>query len=252
MSVQFPTFGAPSLSRSNPWAAVAPLAQLDSGEYKLMPDSCELSAVAPESVAVEEAPAPEGAHHTPSLAAAAATSAAAAVANSSPLMVVLLGSEASSKEGQAEKLASALGLVHLHMGALITEEIASGSALGQKLQDARENGNKSPAVLLHDLVSQRCSQEDVKQHGFVMDAYPQDLNGHKAEDLLKELDGLRLIQLVQSGGGCPATPLGVAESAKNKGVFFEVEDEADQQDTADVLEALVDNFHTAPVRMLAV
>jgi hypothetical protein len=221
-------------------------------EYRLVPDQVSLS---PAPAPTATAPArKDGGHMVPShlenMARQSSLTAAAVAAQTSPLTLLLLGDAQSSKENQAQKLAENLGLVHLNMGELIRQEVASGSQLGQELQQALNSGDRSPAVLLYELVARRVSQDDCKSSGFVLDAYPEDFKHHKAEALLEELEGLRMIRLADEDN-CPNC-IPVVESARAKGLYFEVDDEEDEQDTADVLEALVDNFQSTPIRLLAV
>ncbi|MBT9585188.1 nucleoside monophosphate kinase [bacterium] len=231
--------------QGNPWGAVAPRAQVDEKEFKLVPDTVQVSKPASSASARPETPAHWDRMGEQSALAAAAASTAA------PMMVLLLGSHDSSKKGQAETIAKNLGLVHLHMGDLIKQEVGAGSELGVNLKKALDGGDDSPALLLYDLVAKRVSQSDVQEHGFILDAYPEDLKHHKAETLLQELEGLRLIELSSADEDCsPFNP--VVEMARQRGSYYQVDDEDNQQDTADVLEALVDNFHSTPVRMLAV
>lgn len=229
------------LCQGNPWGAVAPRAHKDEKEYKLVPDRVEVSR--------QPAP-PQKPAHMESLGQATAM-AAAAGATPTPLMLLLLGSHDSSKKTQGETIARNLGLVHLNMGQLIKQEVSSGSELGVSIKNALDSGDQSPALLLYDLVARRVAQPDVQEKGFVLDAYPEDLKHHKAEALLEELEGLRLIQLSSPDENCPNC-IPVVEIARQKGAYFQVDDEDDEQDTADVLEALVDNFHSTPVRLLAV
>lgn len=231
----------------NPWGAVAPRAHVGDAEYKLVPDSVQIAAPA------QAQPAPAkpsfGFPSMESLSKQTGINAAAA-ASASPLMVVLLGTHDSSKKDQAETIAHNLGLVHLNMGDMIKQEVGSGSELGVNLKKALDSGDESPALLLYDLVARRVEQADVQEHGMVLDAYPEDFKHHKAEALLEELEGLRLIELSAPEKKCAdCTP--VVQAARQRGAYFQVDDEKDRQDTADVLEALVDNFHSAPVRMLA-
>ncbi|MCW5870115.1 MAG: nucleoside monophosphate kinase [Candidatus Eremiobacteraeota bacterium] len=232
----------------NPWGAVAPRAHVGDSEYKLVPDSVQLNS-APTPAQPAQA-RPSGYPNMESLSKQTGIAIAAA-ANPSPLMVVLLGTHDSSKKDQAETIAHNLGLVHLNMGDMIKQEVSSGSELGVNLQKALDGGDQSPALLLYDLVAKRVEQPDVQERGMVLDAYPEDFKHHKAEALLEELEGLRLIELSTPEQKCAdCTP--VVQAARQRGAYFQVDDEKDRQDTADVLEALVDNFHSAPVRMLAV
>lgn len=233
----------------SPWGAVAPRAHVGEAEYKLVPDTVQIN---PAPVQAQPAPSKpsSGFPSMESLSKQTGIQVAAA-ASASPLMVVLLGTHQSSKKDQAETIANNLGLVHLNMGEMIREEVSSGSELGVNLKKALDGGNDSPALLLYDLVAKRVAQPDVQEHGMVMDAYPEDFKHHKAETLLEELAGLRLIELSAPEEKCSdCTP--VVQAARQRGAYFQVDDEKDRQDTADVLEALVDNFHSAPVRMLSI
>ena len=232
----------------NPWGAVAPRAHVGDSEYKLVPDSFQRS-----QAPAQAQPAQARTSGFPSMESLSKQSGinAAAAAVASPLMVVLLGTHDSSKRDQAETIAHNLGLVHLNMGDMIKQEVNSGSELGVNLKKALDSGDESPALLLYDLVAKRVEQPDVQEHGMVLDAYPEDFKHHKAEALLEELEGLRLIELSAPEKKCSdCTP--VVQAARQRGAYFQVDDEKDRQDTADVLEALVDNFHSAPVRMLAI
>jgi len=60
-----------------------------------------------------------------------------------------------------------------------------------------------------------------------------------------------LIELAPQSGNCPnCIPL--IEVARRKGAYYQVDDEADQQDTADVLEALVENIQSSPMRWVPI
>jgi len=239
--------GLRSVASGSPWGAVAPRAQFQDQEFKLVPDSFQFSPAKAEAASSRSPQAPAQLERVASFSALQA----AQGASPSPLMVLLLGSHESSKKDQAATIAKNLGLVHLNMGELIRQEIATGSDLGSNLKKALDSGNESPALLLYDLVARRVAQPDVKEQGFVLDAYPEDLKHHKAEALLEELEGLRLVQLSGVNEACPNC-IPVIEVAREKGAYFQVDDEEDEQDTADVLEALVDNFQSTPVRLLAV
>ncbi|MBS2037744.1 nucleoside monophosphate kinase [bacterium] len=229
----------------NPWGAVAPRAHVGENEYKLVPDSVQITPGQPVQVQ------PKAGSNVESLSKQSGIAPALAATGSPPLMVVLLGDQDSSKKDQAETISQNLGLVHLHMGDMIKNEVNSGSELGVKLKKALDSGDESPALLLYDLVARRVEQQDVQEHGMVLDAYPEDFQHHKAEALLQELEGLRLIELSKPEKKCSdCSP--VVQAARQRGAYFQVDDEKDRQDTADVLEALVDNFHSAPVRMLAI
>ena len=250
MSVISSSIGQLPRSTGNPWGAVAPRTQMGNTEYRLVPDQVSLSPAPAPAAPVKK----DGGHmvpaHLENLARQSAVSAASVATQAVPLTLLLLGDDQSSKENQAQKIAENLGLVHLNMGDLIRSEMASGSALGQELKQALDSGDRSPAVLLYDLVAKRVGQDDCKTNGFVLDAYPEDLKHHKAEALLEELEGLRLIRLADEDN-CPNC-IPMVEQARAKGLYFEVDDEDNEQDTADVLEALVDNFQSTPIRLLAV
>ena len=176
------------MSSGNPWGAVAPRAHVGETEYKLVPDSVQITPGQP----VQVQPA-AGGSNVESLSKQSGIAPALAAASSPPLMVVLLGDQESSKKDQAETIAQNLGLVHLHMGDMIKQEVNSGSELGLNLKRALDSGDESPALLLYDLVARRVEQKDVQERGMVLDAYPEDFQHHKAESLLEELEGLQVV-----------------------------------------------------------
>ena len=232
----------------NPWGAVAPRVEVGTKEFKV-PDPV----TAQDSVELGPFPSLPPSPATSGLAQTGQTTglALATPAGSGPLMLLLLGGHDSSKKDQAKTIAENLGLVHLQMGQLINQEIGSGSPLGKELDSALQSGEKSPARLLYDLVAQRVEQPDVQEKGFILDAYPEDLRHHQAESLLQELEGLKLIQLAPESGNCPSC-IPFIEEARRKGAYYQVDDEEDRQDTADVLEALVDNIQSSPLRWIPV
>ena len=84
--------------QGNPWGAVAPRAQVDEKEFKLVPDTVQVSKPAPPTAR------PETPAHWDRMGEQSALAAAAA-ATAAPMMVLLLGSHDSSKKGQAETIA---------------------------------------------------------------------------------------------------------------------------------------------------
>ena len=85
-----------------------------------------------------------------------------------PLRLIITGPPGSGKGTYSKKIAAEYGVVHISMGDLLRAyarthpEVASVMATGQ-LVDSR---------LVRDLMRQRLSQPDTREHGFILDGFP--------------------------------------------------------------------------------
>lgn len=93
--------------------------------------------------------------------------------------ILLLGPQGSGKGTQATLLAKRLGVPALSMGALLREEIASGSDLGKEI-DAIINGQGRlvPDQTAAEVLKRRLAQTDVAE-GYVLDGYPRNAAQYK-------------------------------------------------------------------------
>ncbi|WP_047447034.1 adenylate kinase [Alistipes sp. ZOR0009] len=86
------------------------------------------------------------------------------------LNIVLFGAPGAGKGTQAELLMKEYGLLHLSTGEMLREEIAKGTAAGQKAK-AIEQGNFAPDEVVIELVTSKIL-ENRDSKGFVFDGFP--------------------------------------------------------------------------------
>ena len=88
--------------------------------------------------------------------------------------VVLVARPGAGKSTQAALLARRLGVTHLSTGAVLRDEVASGSALGQLIAPVLERGDLVEDELVVPVVAQRL-EAAAAAGGYVLDGFPRDL-----------------------------------------------------------------------------
>ena len=76
------------------------------------------------------------------------------------------------------------GLVHISVGDLLREQVAAGTGPGQTAKQYMDSGNLVPDEVVVQMVVDRLSQDDIKQHGWLLDGYPRSRS--QAEAIIKE------------------------------------------------------------------
>ena len=76
------------------------------------------------------------------------------------------------------------GLVHISAGDLLRAEVASGTPAGKEAASYMDSGNLVPNSVVVEMVVNRLSQEDVQEHGWLLDGYPR--SGDQAEAIVQE------------------------------------------------------------------
>jgi adenylate kinase len=126
--------------------------------------------------------------------------------------LLFLGPPGAGKGTQAQRLASARGLLHLSTGELLRAEVAAGSPLGQEAEAVMARGELVSDALVLAIVRQRLEAQS-EGEGWLLDGFPRNLP--QAEALaallaelgqpielvvLLELDDAVLIQRLLSRG----------------------------------------------------
>lgn len=88
--------------------------------------------------------------------------------------IVFLGPPNSGKGTQAARLAEALGIPAISTGEMLRGAVASGSALGRRVEDVMNSGKLVNDELMAELVKERLAQDDARE-GFLLDGYPRTL-----------------------------------------------------------------------------
>jgi len=87
------------------------------------------------------------------------------------LNLILLGAPGAGKGTQAEIIAEKFGIPTISTGAMIREEIASGSALGETVKSYTDKGQLVPDSVVIDIIKNRLAKDDCA-NGFILDGFP--------------------------------------------------------------------------------
>ena len=85
--------------------------------------------------------------------------------------ILIMGPQGAGKGTQAEILAKDLGIPAISMGALLRDEIASGSEKGLRAKSFIDGGTLVPDDLALDIIKNRLSQPDA-MNGWILDGFP--------------------------------------------------------------------------------
>eukprot|EP00741_Cyanophora_paradoxa_P017902 tig00021036_g17291.t1 len=97
------------------------------------------------------------------------------------IRVLLIGPPGCGKGTQAENLARKYGLIHVHPGTLLKENIERASTLGKTAEPYVQRGELVPDDIVIQMVQKRLAEADCKRNGWVLDSFPATLK--QAENL---------------------------------------------------------------------
>lgn len=87
------------------------------------------------------------------------------------MILTILGAPGAGKGTLASALAQKLNIPTISTGALLRDEIASGSELGKYIDSLISDGNFVPDDVIVKMLSQRLEKEDCK-NGYILDGFP--------------------------------------------------------------------------------
>lgn len=85
--------------------------------------------------------------------------------------LILLGAPGAGKGTQAEIISAKYNIPAISTGAILREEIASGSELGENVKSYTSAGNLVPDAIIIDILKNRIAKDDCKG-GFILDGFP--------------------------------------------------------------------------------
>ena len=85
--------------------------------------------------------------------------------------LILLGAPGAGKGTQAELISEKYAIPAISTGAIIREEIASGSELGQTVKSYTNRGELVPDSVVIDIIKARLAKDDCN-NGFILDGFP--------------------------------------------------------------------------------
>ena len=97
------------------------------------------------------------------------------------LNLILLGAPGAGKGTQAELISKRYQIPAISTGAIIREEIASGSELGAKVKEYTNKGMLVPDAVVIDIIKNRLAKDDCK-NGFILDGFPRTVPQAEALD----------------------------------------------------------------------
>lgn len=106
--------------------------------------------------------------------------------------ILILGPQGSGKGTQANILAEKLGIPALSMGALLREEGASGSELGNVIADYQARGELVPDDIALNVLKKRLEKEDAHK-GYILDGYPRNMEQYETYKAFDHPTALLLI-----------------------------------------------------------
>ncbi|MBR4960468.1 MAG: adenylate kinase [Clostridia bacterium] len=95
--------------------------------------------------------------------------------------LILLGAPGAGKGTQAEIIAEKFAIPTISTGAMIREEIASGSELGETVKSYTNNGKLVPDSVVIDIIKNRLAKDDCVG-GFILDGFPRTVPQAEALD----------------------------------------------------------------------
>jgi len=99
------------------------------------------------------------------------------------LNLILLGAPGAGKGTQAEIISKNYSIPAISTGAIIREEIASGSELGKKVADCINRGELAPDEVVIGIIKGRLAKDDCK-NGFILDGFPRTVPQAEALDAM--------------------------------------------------------------------
>lgn len=110
--------------------------------------------------------------------------------------LILLGPPGAGKGTQAAFLQKQYNLCHLSTGDMLRATVASGSAMGKKLQDIMSSGNLVPDAIMVDMIRERIKAEDCRE-GFILDGFPRTIAQAEALDDMLDREGQALDHVIE-------------------------------------------------------
>ena len=110
--------------------------------------------------------------------------------------LVLFGPPGAGKGTLASYIKKVLpDIAHISTGDIFRENLKNETPLGLKAKGYMDKGELVPDDVVIDMVQDRLNQDDVKQHGFLLDGFPRTLAQAEALSTITEVDLLLLLEI---------------------------------------------------------
>lgn len=109
--------------------------------------------------------------------------------------LLIIGAPGTGKGTMSALIKDAFKVTHVSTGDMLREAIASQTEVGKKAQEFMNNGQLVPDEIIHDIISERLSKDDIK-NGFLFDGYPRTVNqAIDLDNILKSL-GMKIDKVI--------------------------------------------------------
>ena len=108
---------------------------------------------------------------------------------------VLFGAPGAGKGTLAKKITKFSPIVHISTGDLFRENLKNETPIGLEAKKYMSEGKLVPDSVVIGMVKKRINQEDVKEHGFLLDGFPRTLAQAKALDEIADLDKVIVLDI---------------------------------------------------------
>ena len=95
--------------------------------------------------------------------------------------LLIIGAPGAGKGTMSDLLINTYHLVHVSTGDMLRAAVKAGTPVGLKAQEYMNKGALVPDEVIHDIIVERLSQDDIKA-GFLFDGYPRTIA--QAEELI--------------------------------------------------------------------
>ena len=91
---------------------------------------------------------------------------------STPLRLVLFGRQGAGKGTQCALLSEHYGVPHISTGDMLREAARHGTEFGLKAKSYMDRGELLPDDIMLGVIHERFDEDDVREHGFLLDGFP--------------------------------------------------------------------------------
>ena len=110
--------------------------------------------------------------------------------------LILFGPPGAGKGTLSSQLKKVLpNIAHISTGDIFRENLKNETPLGLKAKGYMDKGELVPDDVVIDMVRDRLNQQDVKDHGFLLDGFPRTLAQSEALSTITEVDMLLLLEI---------------------------------------------------------
>ncbi|MBQ5554233.1 MAG: adenylate kinase [Erysipelotrichaceae bacterium] len=105
--------------------------------------------------------------------------------------LLIIGAPGAGKGTMSDLLINTYHLVHVSTGDMLRAAVKAGTPVGLKAQEYMNKGALVPDEVIHDIIVERLSQDDIKA-GFLFDGYPRTIVQAQDLDLILKEIGLKI------------------------------------------------------------